>query len=234
MTNDILRHYIPLVKFLGNTLGPDYEIVLHDLTLKQPAIIAITNKHISGRDMDAPLTNMAMQTIAEKSYTTQDWKLNYRGQSANGKILRCSTLYIKDGQGKLIGLLCINFDDSRFRDISEQVFALCHPNKYVTQNIAINTTPLASDNGDSEQETFYNSISAATEDALLSVVNTLQVPADRLTQTEKLKILQLLDEKGLFMLKGVVPIIAQKLSCSPASIYRYLSKIRLESQNKTE
>ena len=101
MTNDILRHYIPLVKFLGNTLGPDYEIVLHDLTLKQPAIIAIANKHISGRDMDAPLTNMAMQTIAEKSYTTQDWKLNYRGQSANGKILRCSTLYIKDGQGRI-------------------------------------------------------------------------------------------------------------------------------------
>ena len=80
-----------------------------------------------------------MQIIAERAYETQDWKLNYRGVSAKGRILRCSTLFIKDERGALVGLLCINFDDSHFRELSERVFALCHPDDYAARNISIST-----------------------------------------------------------------------------------------------
>lgn len=224
MTNDVIRRYALLVEFLGRMLGPDYEIALHDLSCKQPSIVAIANGNISGRSIGAPLTNVAMQLIAEKAYLTQDWKLNYRGLAANGKVLRCSTLFLKDERGALIGLLCINFDDSRYRELSEKVFSLCHPDEYAARNIAISATESA------EQETFYNSISAATEDAFLAVTSNANIPTDRLTQAEKLEIIQLLDKKGVFMLKGAIPMVAKRLSCSQASVYRYLSKIHQEKQ----
>ena len=54
-----------------------------------------------------------------------------------------------------------------------------------------------------------------------------------LSQDEKVKILQLLEERGIFMLKGVIPIVAQKLASSPASIYRYLNKIKLEGRPRS-
>ena len=79
----------------------------------------------------------------------------------------------------------------------------------------------------------YNSISSAIDDALIAVMNSTQVPAERLTQDEKVKILQLLEERGIFMLKGVIPIVAQKLASSPASIYRYLNKIKLEGRPRS-
>ncbi len=224
MTTDVIRRYTLLVEFLGRMLGPDYEIALHDLSSKQPSIVAIANGHISGRSIGAPLTNVAMQLIAEKAYLTQDWKLNYRGLSANGTVLRCSTLFLKDERGALIGLLCINFDDSRYRDLSEKVFTLCHPDDYAAKNIAISATESI------EQETFYNSISAAAEDAFLAVTSNANIPTDRLTQAEKLEIIQLLDQKGVFMLKGAIPTVAKRLSCSQASVYRYLSKIHQEKQ----
>ncbi len=224
MTTDVIRRYTLLVEFLGRMLGPDYEIALHDLSSKQPSIVAIANGHISGRSIGAPLTNVAMQLIAEKAYLTQDWKLNYRGLSANGTVLRCSTLFLKDERGALIGLLCINFDDSRYRDLSEKIFTLCHPDEYAAKNIAISATESV------EQETFYNSISAAAEDAFLAVTSNANIPTDRLTQAEKLEIIQLLDQKGVFMLKGAIPTVAKRLSCSQASVYRYLSKIHQEKQ----
>lgn len=224
MTADMIRRYTLLVEFLGRMLGPDYEIALHDLSCKQPSIVAIANGNISGRSVGAPLTNVAMQLIAEKAYLTQNWKLNYRGLSANGKILRCSTLFIKDERGALTGLLCINFDDSRYRDLSEKVFSLCHPDDYAARNIAISTTDSV------EQETFFNSISAATEDAFLTVTSNANIPTDRLTQAEKLEIIQLLEKKGTFMLKGAIPVVAKRLSCSQASVYRYLSKINQEKR----
>lgn len=224
MTADVIHRYALLVEFLGRMLGPDYEIALHDLSCKQPSIVAIANGNISGRTIGAPLTNVAMQLIAEKAYLTHDWKLNYRGLAANGKVLRCSTLFLKDERGALIGLLCINFDDSRYRELSEKIFSLCHPDEYVARNIAISATE------STEQETFYNSISAATEDAFLAVTSNANIPTDRLTQAEKLKIIQLLDTKGVFMLKGAIPMVAKRLSCSQASVYRYLSKIHQEKQ----
>lgn len=235
MTSDIIHRYALLVDFLGHMLGPDYEIALHDVTRKQPSIVAIANGQISGRSVGAPLTNVAMQLIAEKAYLTQNWRLNYRGVSANGKVLRCSTLFVKDDKGALAGLLCINFDDSRYRELSEKVFALCHPDDYVARNISINATPLGLAAGETgEQETFYNSISAATEGAFLSVTNSASMPSDRLTQTEKLEIIQLLEQRGVFMLKGAIPVVAQRLSCSQASIYRYLSKINQEKHREPE
>jgi predicted transcriptional regulator YheO len=207
-------------------LGPDYEIALHDLGRKQPSIVAIANGSISGRSVGAPLTNMAMQLITEKAYLTQNWKLNYRGICDNGKVLRCSTLFIKDEHNALLGLLCINFDDTRYRELSERVFKLCHPDDYAARNISISALGAGLSAADSdEQETFYNSISAATDDAFLAVMNNAEVPAERLTQTEKMGIIHLLEQRGIFMLKGAVPVVAERLSCSQASIYRYLSKI---------
>ena len=61
MANPLLQHYIKLTEFLGQALGPDYEVALHDLTDKNRSIIAIANNHVSGREVGAPLTNVALQ-----------------------------------------------------------------------------------------------------------------------------------------------------------------------------
>ncbi len=231
MANDWVRYYSSLVEFMGMALGPDYEIALNDV--KHRRIVAIANGHVSGRSVGAPPTSLALQIIAEKSYLAQNWKLNYRGVSEDGKILRCSTFFIKDEYGELVGLFCINFDDSRYRELSEKVFALCHPDDYVDRNISIQQAPLPLTLTDSgEQETFYNSIAAATDDAFRAVMNTTGVSPDRLTQDEKMKIIQLLDKRGIFMLKGATQAVAQRLSCSQATMYRYLSKINRKKRSE--
>lgn len=128
--NALLRQYVKLTEFLGAALGPDYEVALHDLTDKNQSIIAIANGYISGREVGAPLTNMALSVLKDESYEWQDYRLHYSGLSAAGNVLRSSTMFIKE-DGKLIGMLCINFDDSRFLSFAQQVLTLCHPNQFV-------------------------------------------------------------------------------------------------------
>lgn len=118
--NPLLQQYMKLTEFLGLTLGPDYEVALHDLTNKDRSIIAIANNYISGREIGAPLTNMALGILRDRSYETNDYCLQYHGISVNGKDLRSNTFFIKQ-DGRLIGMLCINFDDSRYR-MSATVF----------------------------------------------------------------------------------------------------------------
>ena len=49
MTKELFQQYSILVDYLGKVLGPDYEIVLHDLTQSNKEVVAIANGHISGR-----------------------------------------------------------------------------------------------------------------------------------------------------------------------------------------
>ena len=219
-TNALLRQYVKLTEFLGAALGPDYEVALHDLTDKNRSIIAIANGYISGREIGAPLTNMALSVLKDESYEWQDYRLHYSGGSAAGDALRSSTMFIKE-DGKLIGMLCINFDDSRFQSFAQQVLTLCHPNQFVQ---ALEQPPEGEHA--SRPETFRNSTEAVAQDAIAHELERLGVPAKRLTSEERLLIIAALEESGIFLLKGAVKDVAAGLGCSQASVYRYLSQVK--------
>ena len=224
----LLQQYIKLTEFLGHALGPDYEVALHDLTDKNRSIIAIANNHVSGREIGAPLTNVALSVLMDKSYETQDFRLHYHGVSINGKPLRSSTMFIKQN-GRLIGMLCINFDDSRYRYISEQILTLCHPDPFVVELMPDETNHSEKDaTARPTPEKFRNSSEAVAVDAISRELEQLGVSADRLTSDERLKIITALASNGIFLFKGAVKDVAAQLHCSQASVYRYLSQIKQE------
>ncbi len=224
--NALLQQYVKLTEFLGAALGPDYEVALHDLTDKNRSIIAIANGHISGREIGAPLTNVALSILMDKSYETQDYRLHYSGVSASGKQLRSCTMFIKQN-GRLIGMLCINFDDSRYLTLSRQILRLCHPDHFARQLVqpeeSGGTPPLSSTH---RPETFRNSTEAVALDAIHHELNRLGISAERLTSDERLQIISALEESGIFLLKGSVKDVAAGLRCSQASVYRYLAQIK--------
>lgn len=226
MKRSMLQQYKILVEFLGQVLGPDYEVALHDLSDISNSIVAISNSHVSGRQVGAPLTSLAVAMISDKRYLSKDFHTNYNGLTDDNKILRSSTMYIKDEMGKLVGMLCINFDDSRYQDLSTKLFQLCHPDQFVAQNIAVcsGIMDLSCIQNTDDAELFPNSIASIMENVIHEVIQQDGVPAERLTKEEKVRIVKLLDEQGIFLLKGAVNYVAKALHSSPASIYRYLNK----------
>ena len=79
-----LEPYRTLVSFLGEALGPDYEVVLHDLTSEEGTIAAIVNNNISGRTEGAPLSNMALRFIHGKVYEKQPYVAGYQARRRPG------------------------------------------------------------------------------------------------------------------------------------------------------
>lgn len=228
--NTLLQQYVKLTEFLGYALGPDYEVALHDMTDKNRSIIAIANNHVSGREIGAPLTNVALSILRDKSYETSDYRLHYYGVSINGKELRSNTMFIKQN-GRLIGMLCINFDDSRYRAVSNQILGLCHPDMFV-EDVVLPAGPEAGTDVPtvrSVPEKFRNSTEAVAIDAINRELEHMGVTADRLTSEERLRIIAALENSGIFLLKGAVKDVAVGLHCSQASVYRYLSQVKNEN-----
>ena len=230
MTEQMLRQYSQLVEFLGLALGPDYEIVLHEILPENSRVAAIANGSISGRSVGAPITNAALRMIMQKQYETSNYNINYTGRLASGKTIRSSTMFIKDG-GKLVGLLCINFDDSRFHELSDNILRLVHPDDFVHHHYFPNDAPAkqpAAPQHTHAQPTehFQSDMNGLMEDLFATVTKDTGVPLRRLTQAERAEIVARLYEQGMFELRGAVQFTVQKLGCSQASVYRYIKNAK--------
>lgn len=211
-----IKKYINLSDFLGTVLGPDYEIIVYDL--KQ--ILYIINGNISGRKRGDLLSPTMKSFLQREESVKETWLSNYRALSSNGKILRSSSFFIKDESCKVVGGLNINFDDNRYKELSNLIFSLCHPDNYVSKNISIEIK------GNDEQTIFSENISN-TIDEILNRINK-SLPFSDLCHSEKLDIIRQLYQKGIFSMKGSVKTVGNRLSCSPASMYRYLELVKKE------
>ena len=220
-----VKQYASMVNFLGKVLGPDYEIALHEINFVNKSIIAIANESISGRKVGAPLTELALKMIKDRVYEKCNYVLNYKGVSKSGKTLRSSTFFIKDDNGNLVGMLCINFDDSRYKDISQQILNLSNP---LPDNCEGNPLVSLQNTFISAEESFPENIGEITDSVIKNLILNKDIPAERLTQAEKLHIVDVLNQKGIFLLKGAVSQVAKQLCSSEPTIYRYLSILNNE------
>ena len=124
-------------------------------------------------------------------------------------------------------MLCINFDDSKFHDINCQILRIIHPDMFVKNYLSdISYNILMDENkSQSNEENSTDNIEALMEKIFQEVNLKFNYPLGRLTKQERVEIVQALYEKGLFNLKDAINFVAQKLSCSPTTIYRYVGKI---------
>ena len=238
MTEAMIRKYTALVKFLGEALGPCYEVVLQDVSSEKKGIIAIANGEISGRSVGAPLTGTAIKMIMSRRYEETDRVLNYLGVLKNGHMIRSSTMFLYDDNGKLAGLLCINFDPNPFQEMTKNLMRLIHPDSFIGNYLSSHQ-----DRKDEPQpvgpaagmtEYFSADTAALMNDLFSETIATLSVPSARLKQEEKILLIAKLYENGMFKLKGSVEYVAEQLGCSQASVYRYLGIVKKNSETSNK
>lgn len=230
MTELLLKQLTSFVEFLGKALGPDYEITLHDLAPDNCSIVAIANGRISGRNVGSPLSERGLRLMENKEYENTDYTMNQTALLANGKTIRASTLFIKDETGTPVAMLCINFDDSRFRAVHNDLMGLIHPDTFLQHHYSIDVSTLHQHSAppapEKKSENIHNDVSDMMKEIFDQVARGMSVPMDRLTQEERTQVIAQLHELGMFRLKGAVQFVAEGLACSQASIYRYLSKVK--------
>lgn len=230
MTEELANRFAILVEFLGGVLGSDYEIALYDLDTEGYPVIAIANGRVSGQTIGNPLPESIRERLHQGEYRKSDYIVNFTSfLCGSKKKIRSSVMLIKDEDGKPCGMLGINFDDSRFLELSRHMIDLIHPHGYLRQQLSPMDTfrSLASDiENCSEGGTAHNDIMEMAAEIFSNAANSLFAAPDRLTQEERISFVAKLRDMGMFRLKGGLQYTAEKLGCSQASIYRYLEKTK--------
>lgn len=211
----MLESYKQLVEFLGLLLGPQYKIVLYDLTARPPVVAAIAGGSLEGEGIGAPLTELARHMLEEYG-PTSTYQVGFPGRTRSGTQLSCSDFFIKEN-GRVVGMLCVNMDVSAHLQLCRQVLQLgALDGLFAVKPLSKTVKPAA--------------LSESFSDVKASVAQAVRescggVAPERLTQKEKMAVVRALQARGMFSVKGAVSEVAQALSCSNASVYRYLSKL---------
>lgn len=231
MKQELLNQYKIMVDFLGDTLGPDYEIVLFDLENGNNTVIAHSSKKQPNPSIGSKIPKEMLKHLVENTFSENDYCTNMPGKKNSISVNRNSCMLIKDSEGNLNGLLCIIFDDSRFIKLHDYLISVAHPLEFVKNhsfhtihNMEMYENSQIIDN--TSEQTPDTNLKNLIETSFRDAVMQADVPSDRLTQEERLTVIKYLKEYGFFRMKGAVPYAAEHLGCSTASIYRYLSSLK--------
>lgn len=131
----LLTQLDTIAKGLSETLAPFCEVVVHDLTNPEHAILSIHN-NLSGRKVGDPATELGLARIMSPEFP--NLITNYANQFADGRPAKSTSIGIKDEEGQYVAALCMNIDLTLFRGMQS---ALEHFAKIETDSIIENLEP---------------------------------------------------------------------------------------------
>ena len=204
-----------LMDMLEKQLGDHTEIVLHDLTADYAStIVDIRNGHVTGRKIGGTGSNLGLEVLA--GTVKNGDRYNYITKLKDNRILRSSSLYIKDPDGRVIGSICIN------SDITESV----RFEGYLKEIIQYNTEG----NGEDKQEVFVSDVNQLLEYLLQEGQKMIGKPALIMTKEEKMRFLKYLNGKGAFLITKSGERVQEFLGISKYTMYSYLEAIKKEQE----
>lgn len=207
----LLQSLIPLVEGLAETFGPRCEVVLHDLRHLDSSIIAIKGG-LTGRKVGGPVTDLVLRMLEDAKRTGTDPKdvLNYENRTIDGRIFKSSTIFIRDARGTPVGCLCINYDVTDLLYLTDILKGLCYHEPAAVPP---------------EGERFPTDIDTLVEQVIKDTVDHNK-PAALLSREERLALIKRLEDKGVFLVKGGVALVARYLGVSRYTVYNYRAELR--------
>lgn len=216
--------YLPMMTFLAEILGPRTEIVLHDTSDLSRSIVALTNGHVSGRAVGGPATDLVLKVLQNHEHDDRDFLANYLAESRTGGTFRSSTYFIRDDDGAVTGMLCLNIDDEPLTRARELLEAITETTGIVKGQQGTDADGARVSSGVTER--LSTNVDELALDGIARIVSVQGVEPQRMTPDEKISAVRELERAGVFLLKGAVTQVAEALHVSEPTVYRYVKQVR--------
>ncbi|MPM00117.1 Transcriptional regulator DauR [bioreactor metagenome] len=201
-----------LMKGLTAIFGTNCEVVLHDLTDSyESTVVMIENGHVTDRRVGDCGSNLGLEVL--RGTVRNGDKYGYFTNTRDGRVLRSSSVYIRDGEGKVIGCLCVNFDVSNLMVADKTIRSL-----------------ISNGEGEKEEEFFVNDVNQLLDALLKKAMEEVGKPVSYMTRDDKIRVVKYLDQKGAFLITKSGNRICQFLDISKFTLYSYLDEVHSEIQ----
>ena len=204
---DEAKLFEAILTLIAAQFGSNCEVVLHDLTKDYSStIIDIRNGHITNRRVGGCGSNLGLEVL--RGNIVEGNRYNYVTTTADGKILRSSSIYIEDDDGNVIGSICINLD---ITDTIQFEGFLKQYNHFETNT---------------NDEFFAQDVNTLMEYMIQQAQSIVNKEPKDMTKQDRLTFLAFLDKKGAFQISKSSNRICEVLDISKFTLYSDLETIR--------
>lgn len=188
------------------------EVVLHDLAEPSQSIRHISG-NVTGRKVGDAVTDLVIKALHKEGNGVED-RHSYRTTSRDGRTLKSSSIFIRDRDGNVIGVFCINFDTTDYKNASHalEVFTNIYKNSDFQE----------------KTETFAGSIAETIESIFRNIEAKIGKESATMNRDERIETVKELEENGVFNIKGSIDHISLLMGISKYTVYNYLKKIQTE------
>ena len=205
-----LQFLFQLAKGISRQFGPNCEVVVHDLDSNDPnsSIVAIENGHVTGRKVGDGPSHVVLEALRSGRENLTD-HLSYLTRTKDGKILKSSTIYIRDDDGEAIGIFAINYDITLMLAMEE--------------NLKQFTT---TDQDQREPERISRNVGDLLDELIEQSVKIVGKPVALMTKEDKVKAIQFLNETGAFLITKSGDKVCRFFGISKYTLYSYIDEAK--------
>jgi predicted transcriptional regulator YheO len=192
-------------------VGPHCEVVVHDFKDPEHSVVSIAG-NVTDRKPGAPVPDLSFVS-GELNRDTPD-QLNYQTR-IDDHTLQSTTIWIRDSDSNPIGAICINVDYSRLQEAYSLLDQLLASTRSVSDLVVSNT--------------FAKDLDNLIELSARKYLAQNDLPdVESLSYEQKLHLVEIFEEQGLFNIRGSAQRVAELLNVSRASVYNYRANFKNE------
>ena len=211
----ILHFLKQLAHGLAAQFGNSCEVVIHDLTKKNldKSIVYIENGHVSNRHTGDGPSGIVLETLRSDPGRLKD-KLAYLTRTDDGRILKSSTLYIRNEEGKIVYIFSMNYDITTLLAAENSIRGL------------VQTEPEDShgeDASDSPQRITHN-VTELLDLLIEQAIARVGKPVAMMNKDDKVAVVQYLNNAGAFLITKSGDKVSSLLGISKFTLYSYMDK----------
>lgn len=213
MVNVSLEMLKQIAKALSVQFGPNCEVVIHSLagTPSEGSILYIENGEVTGRSIGDGPSQVVLDVLHRQDQPFTD-KLAYLTKTKNGRILKSSTIYIHDENGKPRYMLSINYDITTLLAAEQAIHALT----------SCSTQDTASSTNSDSQKVITRDVNDLLDELIEQSVALVGVPAPLMTKEDKIKAINFLNDAGAFLITKSGDKVANYFGISKYTLYSYV------------
>ena len=205
---------------LAAQFGPSCEVVLHDLASQDPeqSIVHIENGHVTGRQVgDGPSTVVMEQMLRGQADPADH--LAYLTRTPDGKVLKSSTVYIRDSRGRVDAILSINYDISALLMAESALGGLVRT---------------AEPSAEKQERITVLSVSDLLDGLIEESVALVGKPVALMNKDDKVRAIQFLSQHGAFLVTKSGDKVAKYFGISKYTLYSYIDTKQEEKRHEQD
>lgn len=206
--------YTRLAHALASQFGSNCEVVVHDLETNNPerSIVAIENGHVTGRVVGDGPSHIVLDAIrAGKAHKLSD-RLAYLTKTDDGRILKSTTVFIRNENSETVGIFAINYDITLLSSAASVLTEL--------------TGTGLSSNTSAEPEPIVHSVADLLDELIEQSVKLVGKPAALMSKEDRVRAIRYLNDAGAFLITKSGPKVCKYFGISKYTLYSYLDEAK--------